>query len=127
MSYEAERASIEGRLNDNWSTTAIAYENVDFDPPNDTAWVRLSILNGESRYRTVNNGKRHTGVISVQLFVPRNSGTNTARNYADTLAGIFDNSNFNGIICRTASIFTQSLEDEWLQLNINIPFWRDEL
>ena len=34
MSFANERTSIESRLNSNWTTTTIEWENVDFDTPN---------------------------------------------------------------------------------------------
>jgi len=126
MSWVSERASIEGRLNTNWSTTNIAYDNVDFDPPNNTAWVRLTILNGETLYRTIEAKKRHTGVIVIQVFCPKNQGSNTGKGYADTLAGIFEDSSFDDVVCRTASIENLGYHQDWHQLNVTIPYWRDE-
>ncbi len=132
MSWASERASIEGRLNTNWTTTSIAYDNVDFDPPDNTAWVRLSILNGASGYRALEAKKRHTGVIVLQIFGPKNQGSNTLRGYADTLAGVFEDAIFDDVVCRAASVtpVAQAKEDsnrtEWYQLNVTIPYWRDE-
>jgi len=126
MSFAAERTSIEARLSSNWTTTTIAWGNVDFDPPDNAAWVRLSILNGESSYRVLEEKKRHIGVIAIQIFVPKNQGTATARSYADTLAGIFEDQIFDDVICRAASLATVGQSSEWQQLNLTIPYWRDE-
>jgi len=126
MSWASERASIEGRLSANWATTTIAYDNVDFDPPDNAAWIRLNILNGDSGYRALEGKKRHAGVIILQLFAPKNQGSNTLRGYADTLAGVFEDTSFNDVVCRNASITNVGFNQEWYQLNVSIPYWRDE-
>lgn len=126
MSFAAERASIEERLFDNWLTTPIAFDNVDFDPPNNSEWVRLNILNGASSNRTIEAKKRHTGAIVLQLFAPKHGGTGTLRGYADTLAEIFEDQTFDDVVCDTASLTNVAGSDEWYQLNLTIPYWRDE-
>lgn len=125
MSFDAERVNIEGRFNTNWTTTTIAFDNVPFDMPNDTPWVRCNILNGNTVYRAINGLKRHTGVINIQIFVPVNTGTNTAREYSDTIATIFDGQTFNDVVCDVASIQTIGTDKKFHQVNVNIPYWRD--
>lgn len=126
MSWSTEREDIEGRLDTNWSTTPIAFQNVDFDPPDNSEWVRLSILNGETVYNTLGGGLEHLGVIMMQIFSPKNIGTATVRGYADTLAGIFENAEFNDVICRAASIDNIGVVNDWYQVNVNIPYYRYE-
>lgn len=126
MSFDSERAAIEGRLKANWTTTDIAYQNVKFNPPNDAAWIRLNILNGEAGYRTINNGIRRPGVIVVQIFTPINTGTKTIKEYADTILAIFQNKTFSGITCNVASVETVAPSNVWQQVNVTVPFWRDE-
>lgn len=127
MSWASERASIEARLSANWETTAIAYDNVAFEAPNNAAWIRLNIVNGDSGYRALDAKKRHTGVITLQLFAPKNQGSDTLRGYADTLAGVFEDVTFDDIVCRNASITNIGFNQEWHQMNVSIPFWRDEV
>jgi len=126
VSFATERAAIEGRLASNWTTTDIAYVNVPFAPDNAAPWVRLNILNGESGPRNVNDGKRHLGVIVLQIFVPQNTGTATARTYADSLATIFEDAQFSGILCGVASIETIGNTGTWYQINVTVGYWRDE-
>lgn len=126
MSFDSERAAIEGRLKANWTTTSIDYENVEFNPPNDSSWVRLNIINGTSGYRTINNGIRRPGVIVVQIFAPINEGTKTIKGYADTILAIFQNQTFSGIVCNVASVEKVAPSNVWQQVNVSIPFWRDE-
>jgi hypothetical protein len=126
MSFASERSVIESRFKDNWNTTDIAWSNTSFDIPSNDEWVKFTILNGATIYRSLDGGKRHTGVIVVQIFVPVNTGTNTARVYSDTIASIFDSQSFNDVVCDTASIYTIGETGKWHQMNVEVPFWRDE-
>ncbi len=126
MSFLSERVSLEGRFNSNWSTTTIDWGNADFDPPNDAAWVRFSILNGASQYRAFNKKRTHTGIISVQIFSPATTGTHLMRGYADTIAAIFDGKEFDDIACASASIETIGTDGIWHQINVNIAYRRED-
>jgi len=126
MSFADERSNIEERFNDSWKTTSIAWGNADLNIPNNSEWVRFNILNGNSAYRAINGLKRHTGIINIQLFTPLNKGTNTIRGYADTIATIFDGQAFKDVVCDVASVETVGTDDKWYQMNVNIPYWRDE-
>jgi hypothetical protein len=126
MSFVNERAYIEARLSANWATTPIDWENVDFDTPNNSPWIRLSVLNGESDRRNINSGKRHLGLVVIQIFVPINTGTNTIRGYADTLAAVFEDQDFDDVECGIASIAIIGNSDVWYQVNVTIPYRRNE-
>ncbi|MBT4080294.1 MAG: hypothetical protein HOE82_06745 [Gammaproteobacteria bacterium] len=126
MSFAAERQSIEERLFDNWATTPIAFDNVDFDPPNASPWIKLNILNGSGAFTTMNNGKRYTGVIIIQVFGPKNEGTATMRTYADTLGALFTGIKFDDVDCDVASLSTIGTNKNWHQVNVTIPYFRNE-
>jgi|TARA_R110000803_G_scaffold115665_1_gene184180 hypothetical protein len=125
MSFASERANIEGRFNSNWTTTAIAWGNVDIETPNNTSWVRFNILNGQTEYRAINYAKRYNGIINIQIFVPLKTGTNTQRGYADTISAIFESQSFNDVVCDVASVTTVGTDDKWHQMNVDVPYWRD--
>jgi hypothetical protein len=125
MSFENERLTIENRFKEYWTDTPVAWENVSFDMPNNSGWTRLTVLNGSSGYRAINNLKRHSGLIVVQIFVPRDTGTSTIRKYADTVTSIFDGRKFSDVVCDVASIETIGTDDIWHQMNVTIPYWRD--
>jgi hypothetical protein len=126
MSLATARRDIEKRLADNWGTTPIAYDNVQFSPPA-TSWIRLSILDGDAIRKNVGNPgcHRQTGVIMIQIFVTENEGTNVARQYADTLSALYRDVTFNGITCREASPMNIGLVQGWYQFNVSIPYYYD--
>lgn len=137
MSYETERADIEGRMAANWpaasSSTPVVYGNVEGDPPAvGNAWVRLSIINGQSEPASMgspgSNRVRHVGLIALQIYVPRNSGSDRARELADAFLGIFNVAKFGSpqIRCRTGYAGATGQVGPWSIFPVYVPFERDE-
>lgn len=137
MGYASERVAIEGRWNTEWVTglpasarTQTAYENVPFEPPESDAWVRLTILNGEGKQISAgdpgNNTHRYVGVISIQIFTPAAEGSNAGRVLADHAADVFRNQTFGGVQAKVPHISASRTEAPWHQINVTVPFWRDE-
>lgn len=125
MSFAAERKSIENRFKTEWTATPIAYDNVPFNPPANSDWVRLNIQNGDSGYRALEGSIRHTGIINVQIFTPVNKATKTSRQYADIVSSIFSDKRFDDIVTDVSSINIIDDDDAWLQTNITTPYYRD--
>jgi len=129
MSLATARRDIEKRLADNWGTTAIAYDNVDFSPPQGAAWIRLALLDGDAFRVTIGNPGTHrqTGIILLMIFVPLSEGTHVVRQYADTLSALFRDVQFNGITCREASPVNVGAVEGWYQYHVNIPYFYDSV
>lgn len=123
--FSDERKFIENRFNAEWTATPVAYANVPFNPPANSEWVRLTILNGDSGYRAMECLKRYTGVISVQIFAPINTGSKISLEYADIIASIFSETKFDDIVTDVASIITVDVDKAWLQTNVDISYYRD--
>ena len=126
MSFVNERTSIENRLETLWNTTAIHWDNVSFTEPASKTWIKCNILNASSTYRAIDSKKKHIGLIILQIFVPINSGTAVVRGYADSLAAIFENQNFDDVVCGIASIEKVGINTVSYQINVKIPYRRDE-
>jgi hypothetical protein len=134
MSFSDERIAIEKRLNDRWTTTPIAFENVPFSAPNDGSYVALDLLTGDGQQQDIASNARHrfVGVIQVRVVVPAHQGSSTARGYADTIAGYFRGATFShgssgDIVCRTPSINQLGITDGQYTLAIRIPYYRDAI
>lgn len=131
MGFEAERVAIETRLQTQWATTAIAYENVPYNPTEGTSYVELSIIDGPSEQISLGDGlaalHRSYGTISIGVFVPLHTGTVTAKTYADSIALIFRNwvDTTSGVHCRSPSIYKIGEDSGWWRMNILIPFYVD--
>lgn len=131
MSFEDARNAIESRLASHWTTTPIRFENVPF-VETASAYVALFILDGEGQQISLGTPalRRWPFVIAIQVFVPQDTGTKTARTYADTLAAIFDRAQFSAgnsgtIRCRVPSIEPAGVKDGWYQIAVTVPGFRD--
>ena len=125
MSFADERTEIENRLESLWLGTPIDYDNITFNQPNNSSWIRLNILNGATEYRALQYKKRYNGIINVQIFVPVKTGTSIARDYADTVCSIFDSQVFDSVSCDVASVTIVGADAKWYQINVDTPYWRD--
>jgi len=128
MSYAQERTDIESRLNTGWTTTPIAWDNIKYVPTPGTAWIRCTILPGDVEALSFgrDTAKEFSGIIDIGIFVPRETGSATARGYADTLSALFDMVAFGTIDCDEASVQNLGIEEDWYHLAITIPFARRE-
>ena len=99
-----------------------------FDP---NSWVRFNILNGESKQTTIGsnaNNHFHPGIITIQIFSVPGKGCSRILTLADIVSGIFRNWNGTNITCRQATVKTIGLDEfGWYQVNVTIPFFRNEL
>ncbi len=128
MSFATVSRDIQQRLVDNWASTEIDIdENVPFNPTNETEWIKLRIFD-ESTQR-INIGMpgihRNNGTIIVEIYTPLNRGTRTGRAYADSIADIFRDKQFNGITCRSASISVPGEKEGWWMTVVSVPFYWD--
>jgi len=128
MSYVVERSDIEGRLATGWTTTPIDWDNVPYVPTPGTAWIRCTILPGDVNALEFGRDttKEFSGIIDIGIFVPRETGSATARGYADTLSALFDMVAFGTIDCDEASVQNLGVEEDWYHLSVTIPFTRRE-
>jgi len=126
--FQDIRSAIETRFSTNYTSTAISWDNVAYDPSPETPFVRLIINEVDSFQVSMSTTPCHrfTGIIHVLIMVPVGTGTNTARGYADIIAGIFRNAVFSGINCRTPRIVRVGDVGEYYQLSVLVNFWKDE-
>ena len=127
--FEDIRAAIEQRLNANWSTTDIAWDNVEYNPTANTAFIRLIVDEADTRQITLSNNSpchRAIGLIHIMIMVPTNTGTATARGYADSLADIYRNADFSDIKCLSPRIRRVGDVGEHYQYSLLIPFTYDK-
>lgn len=134
MSAVAENTAIRTLFNAGWaSATPVGYPNEPFTPPDDEAFVVLSIKAGDAFQYELGSPKvgfRHPGLLFVMIMSPPDKGNNAALVLADTAAAIFrrQSSSFadGRILYRAPSIETIGLTDEgWFQVNVVVPFIRD--
>ena len=128
MGYEQERIDIESRLSANWTTTDIAWDNVAYIPTPGTAWIRCTILPGSAEGLAFGKDTEveYLGLIDIGIFTPKDTGSNTARQYADTLAALFHMEDFGTVECDEASIQNLGINEDWYHIALTVPFQRRE-
>lgn len=137
--YAGAVAAIKARMAANWTTTPIVYQNAknEYDPgANDQQpWVFFEVLGSSSGLRGVGMPGSHVwlyrGFIMAHVFVPVNSGTDTAQQYAVTIGEIFRAKEFYNdtppACVRTWSPQTDGGADDsedgkWWRVTCSIPF-----
>lgn len=138
--YAGAVAAIRQRMIDNWTTTPIAFQNE--SPPeltdangNDAPWVYFEVIGSVSGLRGFgtpgSNIWLYRGSIFAHVFVPINTGIETAHGHAVAIGEIFRAKGFYndglGSIVRTWSPQTDggdsgSDDGKWFRVTCTIPF-----
>ena len=132
MSYVDEHNQIRARFNAEWADALpVAWPNKAFTPVTDTPWVRFTIIDNPQYQVEIGNAVktfRNTGLILIQIFADLDDGSTVPLTHADTIAAIFRNWCGTSVKCRAASINNIGSDGNgWYQVNVSIPFVRDEL
>lgn len=140
-SYAGAVAAIRERLQANWTTTPIAFQNERFTHPTDpisgegAPWVYLEVIGNYSELRGAgtpgDNIWCYDGHILIHVFVPVNSGVELAQQLAVAAGEIFRAAGFyndgQGSIVRSWSPQTDGggISDDdgnWFRVTCTIPF-----
>lgn len=120
-------------------TTQVAWPNRDFNPPKPSEkkmWIRVSIKSSPAfRIELGRTGSvathRAPGMVFLQVYGPPNTSDVAIRTLADSLAALFRDQvvNFSGgsVKFRTPTIEDIGHDGTQYQLNVSIPFIRDEV
>lgn len=131
MSYAAQRQAIESRFSTLFAglpSAHVVFDNISYTPVQGTPYVRLSIKSGDSERITIGAREhRNVGLIIAQVFTPFGAGSNAGLVLADEIAAIYRDQEFDGVLCRSASISVVGPTTDWFQINVSIPFKRDEV
>ena len=125
--FEDIRKAIEVQLKSNWTTTDIAWDNVIYTPTARTAYIKLKISYQD--VDQVSGGQkplfRAYGQVTIEVYVPIGTGTNTIRGYADSLTTIFENIDLTNVQFLATYINRIGDIGEHYQLNVITPFYAD--
>ncbi len=82
--YAEARDAIQGLIVTAWDTVAptapLMFDNLDEDPTDGALWGRVTVKHTSGGRANIGPHARfrRTGMVFVQIFVPKNSGTQTA-------------------------------------------------
>jgi len=130
MAYvQSDHRAIELRLEDNWGEeTEIAFKNVEFESDDYDEWIRLTIIDGDSKQMSLEETPLHrrVGLIIIQVFVRPDTGTKRIEELAGRAADIFRAVQFDGITCRSPMYREIGDAKNWFQANVETEFYVDE-
>jgi len=132
MGFQSDSDTIRSRFDSQWRieqpSVSFSFGDVDYNPPDDVAWVRLNILTGEQTQVGMGSLRRfrRVGVVSVQIFVPAGEGDGLAKELADSVANIFMGRTVNGVIFRGTGLDRVGVDGAWAVWTANTPYQADD-
>lgn len=102
-----------------------ARDNVNFTPPSQGVWVRVSIRGGISQIVGMANEPciRENGIIYIQVFDRENVGTFAVKNHADKLALHFKPRQIDKLEWLAPSVSYIGVDTNgFIQYNVSIPY-----
>ena len=124
MNFSDILIECEKHLTANWLNTTIAFDNSDFNVP-DEPWIRCFLRPIITENAALGGlAKRDYASFWIQVFVPLNTGSGLALDYAAELETLFSNIVLNGVTFYAAE--TQRVGDEgngWFMMTVNARCW----
>ena len=116
------KATLLKYFTEEWGTrTTVAYDNVEFTPPDNSSWVRVSVVNNNSlQYSLGEEGSRkfeRYGLILFQVFTPLNVGTYEGDVLCEDIINIFESKRFGTIHTYSGTYGEVGSDDKWFQFN----------
>jgi hypothetical protein len=108
-----------------FSATPVAYPNVPFEQPADTPWMRINVVPGASRQRSIGgitNSWRQDGGVTVQIRVPEGKGTGDLYDLVDAVAGFFRGQQTENVRYRQVIVNEVGAVEGGYQANVSITF-----
>ncbi len=124
--FEEPTALIEKRLADNWVTTKIASDGMEFNPVRGVSYVRLQTEWADTNQISIGGMERGIGYIMVSVFTPHGKGSRPALVLADELRLLYNKWISGKLSFGVARIIRVGEKDEWYQVNVLVPFKYDE-
>lgn len=117
------------------ATSPITHDNESFEPPVDTAWVRMVVRHDGSTLECIGgagdggmNTYQRTGRVIMQVFTPLDQGTREADTLAQTARAIFEGTTLSSNAIRFNNVVLREIgpEGSWYQINLEAAFQYDE-
>ena len=127
MTPAAAVGVIQTALRSVWTSTPIAWPNVDFTPPATGGWLKVDFIWGNGAHRSHGATRRHsvTGVLQLAIFVPKGTADGALDTAAETARDIFNGvrlaSPNQDVVFGAASGPVKRFEESWRSAVISIP------
>lgn len=134
MTYSAIEDAIRSRFNTQITISKFVttiFDNEDADLPTTGQWIRFTIIAGETEQVEFGSKKRFRqfGMATAQIFDEIGKGTKNINLLVDNIntSGVFRSVSANGVVYRTPSILRVGRVANWYQVNVNVPFYSDDV
>jgi len=128
MNLVTVQSLIEPFLDTNWTATDIAWQNIRFDEPVNSAWIKVEIKPGPAEVSSfgVSGKNRQFGNVWINLFYPLDEPLPTLWGYVDLLKETLNRKSFSGGLQFEAPQIMDigaRPKDKWYQVSIRFPFY----
>jgi hypothetical protein len=134
------RDSIQSQFNTTWDAVAldsgevrptIAWDNLEFEPPTNTAWARCSVQHNIGNQIGLGDvGQRYfrrEGLVAVQVFVPIESGTIVLNKWVEAALSAFEGVTFEDVRFRKSRAEDQLPDESWHSVLVISEFSYDTI
>jgi len=126
--YQDERKDIESYLKTNFTTTAIKFDNADFDQRNIVEFIDVFIRPGQKIATTVGGSQityEARGQLVISIFVKKGTGTDRVRKIADDLQTLFLKKQIGSCTFESAELINVGEVEEWYRNNLYLYYrWK---
>ena len=129
MDYKAFCSTIRQKFKE-FVTVPTKFPNAPWKAPADSKYCVLTILTGESMQKSIGvleKFDRTPGVAIAQVFCPSGTGTQWSHDVAILIKANFQQVTYDGVVFKTPTIRDIGFDNGLYQLNVNCPFYVDNV
>jgi len=106
--FDITKAIID-RMQANWATTPIIYDDENYEPDGTTAFVAFFVHHTNSDQASLSNDPiiRFGGTIEASIYTASAQGIGLGLQHADSIAAIFRRQRFSNVLCYAPRIAPQ--------------------
>ena len=125
MQFEQSRVEIVTQISSNWTVTDVQFDNQPM--PLGDEYIRPVILDGDSNQISLGPTGLHrrVGVLIIQIFVLKDTGTKRTKELADMLSVLFKSVKLGDTQFESPTLVRVGQNQKYHQENFQVPFYVD--
>ena len=119
--FESDRQTIEDYLGDQYSSTAIEWDSVEFDQLVHSEYISCFIRHGKAGLVSVGGAQKNykrSGQLALIIFTEWGSGQKRSNEIADILVGIFQGKQLNDVQFKSFELINVGKNQERYRQNM---------
>ncbi len=109
----------------------VAYDNVQFVPPNSGSYIQASVIFGQSQQVSLGGpGQkrfRHIGLLTINIFAPVNTGDGAMLGTAGSVEALFRAVTVSGVVFQVPNVLRVGQDGKYYQIAVQCPFYADDI